>query len=711
MRYLLTLILFSIALVPQTNYANQRGEKPNNNDSSEKEYTLRAYWGESIPAKISAYEDQIQERCNDGEHMECLLIRAASFRDLYKDMPYEKALTVLAADCEDGNAERCIDLSILYGYEEYVEADKVKARRYSEKACDSGNFDGCFVLATMLSSRILESESESEGLDLFKKTCARKHAESCMAVAEILSYDFDRRNEQLNAKKVKDVYKYREQACDYGSAYACYVVAKSYLAEETQPIKKDVDRAVKYLDRACRAEEARACSHLVYLYDDGKDVVKNPTKELKYGLLGCELDDAYSCSSVSYQYQFASGVERNMEQSLKFSEKACSLGVLHECVSLGEFYRDGEYVDQSADRAVEYFTLGCEGNESDSCNDIRDYIYLVSNNMPLDDTANLPIAKEVSSELVKKIICVVSNEYGECDRVFEEGERALSGKLYFSVQGDEFISINPETLRVATLMINGVDSRKDQEKATNFSIEGTNHSYSYGGYDSADEDESLDMILSVAEGFTSMNDSIELEGSVIANTSAKVEAVVSEPFDPTDFHSFKLGPITFQGMEFRDTRYSIEYVAKDIEHVTKNEIDILEQLITPEIAERELISPRHLDSVIEEQNLSEKEKALVSELFYQYVRLDQRSRYQQSSVDEDGDFYLRVGKGSRQIKKVILLDGDTEVGVSEHRAFLRMDEDESSGHHFESPIPKRVRVKVVYWKDPKNVKIKFSLKP
>ena len=85
MRYLFKLILITTVFLSHSIYADEVSKNPNGDNSEPEKATLRAYWGEPIPAKLSAYQERIEQSCKDGSHMDCLLLRASNFRKLYKD--------------------------------------------------------------------------------------------------------------------------------------------------------------------------------------------------------------------------------------------------------------------------------------------------------------------------------------------------------------------------------------------------------------------------------------------------------------------------------------------------------------------------------------------------------------------------------------------------------------------------------------------------
>lgn len=695
MRHLLATILIFISLITPFAYSNAKAEPGKTNESSKEE---------SVPAGITTIKEQLEGECDDGWYMSCLMLGASENTEGYSA---DETLSGLTAECDSGGARQCMYLGILYGYGEGVDADTKKAGAYAEKSCQLGHLDGCYSLATMLISGVIEESKENHGLALYKETCKKKHVESCSTASAVLGEQFNRNGNMADIEGFEEIEKYAELACSYGSGEDCYVLAQGYLFGNGKFREKNLKTAISYFDEACRNELVLACSYLASEYNSGgivEDVEESEELAHKYSILGCNLGDAYSCSILASDYRLSKVVTRDMEESLKYTEKACTLGATDDCRTLGEYYRDGEYVDQNPNKAVEYFKIACKGNESISCDELRKYIDQVAKGVPIESVAELEVQREVSSVLLEKTLCSLNKNNYSCEAAVPTSGRSIAAKFHFSPQTNDFISIDPDTLRVNTLKVNGVDARKNQEKATNFAIA---EYRSYSLFSQEDEDtEPLSVVFLLEQGINSANDSIELDASVIANFSATTKTVVSKPFDPSDFASFELGPVTVRGNKFSDPRYAVEYIAKDLKDVTSQEVDVAVELISPELAATELISTYELDQLVDQHDLTPKVRGLVSKLLYAYAELPQRSKYRQSSLDENGYFGVRTEGGSLQLKKVVLLSGDQELGTSVAEVYLREDKrSRSEWHGFEPPIPEEVRLKLIYWDAPEKVRL------
>ncbi len=544
-------------------------------------------------------------------------------------------------------------------------------------------------------------------VDEYRSECSRKHADSCYGIALEISRDLRHASRTPNEEEAMSLFKYYKLACEYGNTDGCYTVARSYL-DGSLFIKKDIDRGLSGLEKACNNKYVRACSDLADLYLRGTGVTKNPSKAVEYYRKGCELNDALMCGSAAHAYTVSQGVERDMRESIKYLDKTCKLGFQAACLDLAEFYRDGEYVEQNVETAVDYFKLGCEDNESGRCIAARKYIESIVNDVRIDSFAN--ISEEISAVFSQATIC--SSNYkpssysDDCDVGYNSDNKKIhSGKLFFFARGYEFISLNQESLIIDSLKIDGVDARRDSEGGENFTL---------GGLMNQKDDQGNDYLswsIKVHEGLSPMNSTLELQGSVIAIKGQNFTELESNIFSASDFKSFQIGPVFIRGNEFSDLRYGLEQVSKKFPDFSVRVVDILEQLIKSKGAD---IHKLRLDITQTEINLldiSDKEKESVMNLKQAYEGWSQRWSGGSMLDEEYGKFFLQIDAGSRLVKKVVLLQNDEEIGVSEASQAEFSEAGDSSVHYFDKPNTDEVKLKVVYWDEPENVKINFSIEP
>ena len=306
-------------------------------------------------------------------------------------------------------------------------------------------------------------------LEAYKKECFENNVDSCYGAGAELSRQLRKAGRKPVEEEAKSIFKYYELACDKGNADGCYVIAGAYL-DESLLVEKDVEKAIRYLDNACQDGQVNACSDLADMYRPGSDVTKNPSKFVEYYIKGCELDDAMLCASAGDTYNRSLGVERDMNESLQYTHKACTLGFRSICMGLGERYRDGDNVKQDSLKAADYFKRGCEGDWTGPCSAAHEYINRVANKVSGKKADNF--SKEVSAIFGKTTICIPSNDKPssfifdnvDCAAKYGlENTKGCSGELFFFVRGDEYVSVNPQSLVIDCLLYTSPSPRDKRQ--------------------------------------------------------------------------------------------------------------------------------------------------------------------------------------------------------------------------------------------------------
>ena len=99
-------------------------------------------------------------------------------------------------------------------------------------------------------------------------------------------------------------------------------------------------------------------------YQEGTDTIKkDENKALKYLEKGCELDNAESCGNLGLYYG-KNNENRNLEKSFKYSEKACNLNDPDGCLIIGSMYYTGTGATLDLNKGNEYIDKCCKLNPS-----------------------------------------------------------------------------------------------------------------------------------------------------------------------------------------------------------------------------------------------------------------------------------------------------------------------------------------------------------
>lgn len=645
-----------------------------------------------------------KERCDDGDYSSCVLYDALTFSSGEPpEASTKSAFESFKKACDKGDLKRCRDTAELYLYGTGVDKNAEEAARLTRSLCDSGYGPSCFDLGRYAQYGVLGELDDKLALESYTKSCAGGFAGGCEALVEDYTRRLSRNDEKVTEAGYTQMMAHAEKACGLGSAYGCSVMSAVFKNGQQDIVDVDAEKSAIYLGKACSAGNLPACSNLTEMYRKGDGVAKDSVKQFEYSLKLCEHGGARGCALVGTHYSDGDGVGRDIQASIKYETKACEMGFSFSCEIIANYYRDGEYVDQDVDKAIGYFKQACEDNASESCDKTREYIHRTENNIP-DENAPI-ISKEISASIGSVVIC--SKDYNPdsySDVCASSYGKTPSGELLFFVKGDEYISINPSSFVIDVLKINGADALRDHEKGINFQFQDSSVTMN------EEEESYLPLTITIHEGLA-LNGSLELRGSVTANFSESVKEVESKSFSVSNVKSFEVGPVSIEGSEFKDLRYGLEYVAKRMNGVTKSEIDILEKMIESKGIAIDELGLNISEEEIQLQDISDQEKFIVNELKSAYERLEQRWSGGGSRLGNYGNFHLDIRSGPRAVKKVILLDGDKEIEGSNSSMGFRSNEDDSSAYLFDKPSSDEVRIKIVYWDDPKVVKINFAVTP
>jgi len=535
---------------------------------------------------------------------------------------------------------------------------------------------------------------------LFASECANKNANSCYGLANTLLSQI-RNEERVRTKpEAMRIFKHYKLACDYGSSDGCYAVAKAY-SGKLKIIDHDQIKSVNYFSKACEADHVRACDDLASHYS----VKKDHSRAIEYYAKGCELNDAYSCMNLSHAYKASRGVERDIKKSVKYQAKGCELGFRQTCPELAKYHYDGKYVKQSQAKAISYYERGCRDIESHKCAAVEEYISGKDNS-----GKNSSIRKskqQTTANLTSAVFC--SETYtpsGYGDTCEPSSGQPLTGRLFFSARGDNFISVKPDSLIIDEFKIDDTDARQTSNGGKNIRLDQpSNHS-------STAEENYLSWGMTVQQGLGVSNSPIELKGSILALSSQSITERKSKTFNISDFKSFKLGPVQFQGTENRKLRVGLTHVAKQLGNVSDTTITTLQTLIESLGISINEFRVDVTQTDIELLDISQQEKEAVHKLKGAYELWQPRWTTISGLDKRHNNFFLHIESGASLVKKVILLQSNKEFDVStSERAFASESDDNEATHYFSIPDNEEVTIKVVYWDKPELIKINFAIEP
>ncbi|WP_373799496.1 MobP3 family relaxase [Bacteroides heparinolyticus] len=157
-------------------------------------------------------------------------------------------------------------------------------------------------------------------------------------------------------KKIKQAMEWLEAASGRGNSFADYALGKLYVDGELTA--KDMEKALYYLHRAADADNAYAQYRLgrLYLSEEYKDI----GKAVRYLTLAANQKNEFALYRLGKLYFVGEEVEKNIELAIRCLEASAGVGNQYAQYVLGKVYLLGNDVEQDREKAYEYFRLAAE---------------------------------------------------------------------------------------------------------------------------------------------------------------------------------------------------------------------------------------------------------------------------------------------------------------------------------------------------------------
>lgn len=167
-----------------------------------------------------------------------------------------------------------------------------------------------------------------------------------------LSYD-------TNMEESKKFMQLNEQLAEKGEVYALIDLARYYLnSKKILSIKKDVNKALEYYEKASKEGSLLATKELARLYlcgncEDTNENTINYTKAKFYQeKLAKEEDDEEAYFNLAWMYEEGKGVQTNYDKAIEYYEKAAKLDYSTAYYNIAWIYFDTKLKDYK--KAAEY---------------------------------------------------------------------------------------------------------------------------------------------------------------------------------------------------------------------------------------------------------------------------------------------------------------------------------------------------------------------
>lgn len=169
-----------------------------------------------------------------------------------------------------------------------------------------------------------------------------------------------------------------ELLCFFNQGDKCYAVGLDY-QKGTDTIKKDENKALKYLEKGCELDNAESCINLGLYYFDEENEKRNLEKSFKYSKRACLLDNVDGCFHIGFMYFTGTGATLDLNKGNEYIDKCCKLSSSY-CTAMAKHFlelkksqKDFELTKfKKEDNAIEYSLLekACKYQDGEGCFEI-----------------------------------------------------------------------------------------------------------------------------------------------------------------------------------------------------------------------------------------------------------------------------------------------------------------------------------------------------
>ena len=265
----------------------------------------------------------------------------------------------LKKSAEQNISHAAYKLGDIYSSNKYVLKNDVISNEYYKKALDLYKDNYNKKPEDFISYRIAQMYLNGQGTDKniteavkwFEKSAQLKNPDANYQLGYIYSSkEYDLQNEQKSQEYYSNALKgYIKAEDENKNATAEYRIGKMYL--EGKGTEKNIDEAVKWLNKATFNGNSNAAYSLFKLYSEGKDLQQDTEKANLYLEISAELENPYA--------QYALGNkeldEGNTDNGIEWLKKSAEQNISHAAYKLGDIYSSNKYVLKNDVISNEYY--------------------------------------------------------------------------------------------------------------------------------------------------------------------------------------------------------------------------------------------------------------------------------------------------------------------------------------------------------------------
>lgn len=259
------------------------------------------------------------------------------------------------------------------------------------RACELESADGCFELGEALLVGRGVAVDRAQAVTKMKRACK-------LGVPAACSHDV------LDPVTPEEAVKRRAKECEGGDVEACMEAGELQLAiAETT---KDQQRALRHLERACKAKHWRGCQAIAYARGLGGKV--DEKRALALYQQYCDAGDLDSCCYLGQLAAEGHMVAQDPALALTRFDATCDRGSGTCCRNAGIILASDHGLPVDPARALEYFQRSCDAGEPQGCLELAH---------SLEKGAGVPVDRE--RVLAAYLRACQLGHFGACEQALE----------------------------------------------------------------------------------------------------------------------------------------------------------------------------------------------------------------------------------------------------------------------------------------------------
>ncbi len=137
---------------------------------------------------------------------------------------------------------------------------------------------------------------------------------------------------------------------------------------QTRAGAEDHALAAVYYRQGCDMHDARACTNLGVMFENGQGVYGDDVKAAELYAGGCDNGDSLGCTYLGFMYLGGRGVPKSPVKAYEMLRLGCADSHSDACTHLGILYETGEGVNsRDYGRAGRFYSQGCAGRHAPGC--------------------------------------------------------------------------------------------------------------------------------------------------------------------------------------------------------------------------------------------------------------------------------------------------------------------------------------------------------